>query len=126
MTSKEDRLKKLFKSDNKSTLVTSKKYAGLDPFEIIMYQTVEQICTNIYEICMPHDLLMVILLYSQGFKFEHDDLIITFPSGIFGASQHCIIDDTIEDNNVGQLYAVRVLQNNYSWTSSNPSCICSK
>ena len=72
-----------------------------------MYQAMENCIENIYDIIMPHELLMMILIYSQGFKFEIGDYVICFASGLFGQSSQAKIIDIIEDDKQGQSYMVR-------------------
>jgi len=95
-------LKKALQTQRKRKIVTksmmiSKKFGGLDPAEILMYQSIENHCNDKWELSMPHDLLMVILLYSQGYKFEKNDEIIYFPGGIFSDSLTGSIKDILED-----------------------------
>jgi len=95
-------LKRALATKSKKKIITksvmiSKKFGGLDPAEILMYKSIENGCNELYDITVPHDLLMVILLYSQGYKFEEGDKCIFFPGGIFSDSQHGLIRDVLED-----------------------------
>ena len=96
------------KSKIKSTTGVSKKYGGLDQYEVQMYQIIEKICETVYELSIPSELLMMILIYSQGYKFEIGDKVWTFPCGIFEVAAKCIVKGVIEDEKDGkQCYKVR-------------------
>ena len=80
--------------------LSSKKFGGLDPAEILMYQSIENHCMKIWKFTMPHDLLMIILLYSQGYKFEKGDHCVFLPAGItrYGVNTaRGVILDILED-----------------------------
>ena len=70
----------------------SKKFGGLDKAQIATYKAVESSCS------LPHDILMIIvLLYSQGFKFEGGEEVVCLPSGVFGPSKTGTIKGVAED-----------------------------
>ena len=77
-----------------------------------MYQTMENCIENNYDIIMPHELLMMILIYSQGFKFEVGDYVVCFPAGLFGPSNQAKIMEIIEDDK-GQSYMIKRVAFNY-------------
>lgn len=83
---------------NKPISATSKKYAGLEPNEVLMYQAIESCTESEYDIIIPHELLMIILIYSQGYKFEAGDIVCCFAAGLFGQSDHALVCDIIEDD----------------------------
>ena len=95
-------LKKALATQKQRKIVTKsvmikQKFGGLDPAEILMYQSIENHCMQEWDITMPHDLLMIIILYSQGYKFETNDQCIYFPSGIFSDSLTGTVQDVLED-----------------------------
>jgi len=88
--------KKGFRPKRKTMI--SKKFGGLDPLEILMYEAVERSSIELFELSLPHELLMVILVYSQGYKFEKGDQCIFFPSGIFADSVGGEIKEVVDQN----------------------------
>ncbi len=69
------------KIKKKGGLVLSKKFAGLNEAEIAMYHALNDVITNSLMLFIPHDLLKIILFYSQGYKFQPGDWVLTFPNG---------------------------------------------
>jgi len=100
----------------KNINIVSNEYSGLSEYEIEMYESVNETCTNILKIIMPHDLLKLIILFSQGFKFLEGDQVVVFKIGVFGESDYGTIkqmlDPSAEDaENDGNYYYLVKIRN---------------
>ena len=75
----------------------------------IIYQTMKDIFQITYNILMPHELLVLILLYSQGYRFEIGDDVLAFAHGMsdgYGAFKGRvtgIIEDDIQNEQYYQI-----------------------
>ena len=91
-----DERRKRIKAKAESVMKCS-KFGELDAEEILMYRTLQKCCNQRWKMQMPHDLLMVIVLYSQGRKYEAGDECVSFPYGLFGDSRRCQVQGVLED-----------------------------
>jgi hypothetical protein len=79
--------KKLYR--NKRSM--SNKYAGLVYHEVVMYDAIEN-CVQ-----FSADVIRLILIYSQGYKFSVNDTVIYFPDSVFSGSYFGRVKKVIDD-----------------------------